>query len=180
MKSHTFAQFVKVEGDDPATAQIETRTISWLPSRFGETLKLSVLAVKGKNFSLDDTLKFADRLGTTVKHWDPVEIDETTYVRAINQIDRLNAGGVRYKMYNSAPNAVVSQSTYGVSHCIHAVGDVCERIPTGISRGFEAGAMIHELFARNGKTTTAPAWLYEVAARTPEAAGRPTMMVAGH
>jgi hypothetical protein len=177
MKSHTFAQFIKVAGDDPATARLETRTISWLPARFAESLRLSVVAVRGKNFPLDETLKFARQLGTSVKHFDPVEIDAATYDRAIAQIQRLESGAVRYKMYNSAPDAVVSQSTGGVSHCIHAVGDVCGRIPTGIARGFEAGQIIHDHFAKHGKSSAAPAWLSDLAARTPETASPPTMLV---
>jgi hypothetical protein len=180
MKSHTFAQFIKVNGDDPATAKLETRTISWLPARFAESFRLTVIAVPGKNFTLAETMKFAEHLGTTVKHFEPIEIDAATYEQAVHQIERLNAGGVRYKMYNSSSDSVVSQSTGGVSHCIHAVGDVCGRIPTGVARGFEAGGIIHDHIAKHGKTSQAPAWLYEVAARTPETIDRPAMIAASN
>jgi len=179
MKSHTFGQFIKVSGDDPAKAKLETRTISWLPARFAESLRLTVIAVPGKNFTLAETMQFAERLGTTVKHFDPVEIDAATYDRAIAQIERLNAGGVRYKMYNSSPDSVVTQSTAGVSHCIHAVGDVVGRIPTGIARGFEAGEIIRDHIASHvklDKTSKAPAWLYDVAAHTAETLDRPAML----
>jgi hypothetical protein len=175
MKSHTFAQFVKVNGDDPAKARVETHTISWLPARFAESLRLSVVAVKGKNFSLADTFRFAEQLGTTVKHWDPIEIDAATYQAALNQIDRLDGGSVKYKMYNSSPDSVVAQSTEGVSHCIHAVGDVVGRINTGINRGFDAGEIINRHFLAKAKGP-APQWVYEVAARADHTADRPVLL----
>jgi hypothetical protein len=176
MKSHTFGQFVKVIGDEPAAARVETHTISWLPARFAESLRLSVVGVKGKNFSLEDTLRFAERLGTTVKHWEPVEIDAATYQAALKQIAKLESGAVKYKMYNSSPDSVVAQSTEGVSHCIHAVGDVVGRVNTGINRGFDAGEIIHQLFARNAKNSAAPEWVYQVAARADHTADRPVLL----
>jgi len=175
MKSHTFAQFVRVIGDDPARARVETHTISWLPARFAESLRLSVIAVKGKNFSLDDTFRFAERLGTTVKRWDPIEIDAATYQAAVNQIAKLQSGAVKYKMYNSSPDSVIAQSTEGVSHCIHAVGDVVGRINTGINRGFDAGEIIHQHFLAQAKGP-APEWVYAIAARADRTADRPVLL----
>jgi hypothetical protein len=180
MMSHTFAQFVEVIGDDPARAHVETHTISWLPARFAESLRLSVVAVKGKNFSLDDTFEFARRLGTTVKHWEPVEIDSATYRAALAQIDKLNSGSIKYKMYNSSPDSVIGQSTAGVSHCIHAVGDVVGRVNTGIARGFDAGEIIHHHFAAHAKSTAAPDWVYVVAARADSVADRPVQLASAN
>jgi len=174
LKTHTFATFVRV----PATARslagasptdVDVHTISWLPAKFGETLKLGIFATKGKNYSLGETLEFARRLKTEVRHWGPYEIDAAMYADALKQIARLNSGDVKYKIYNSAQNTLIKTKTKDVSHCIDAVGDVAGALRSGTARGFATGALLVKHFEKHLVSPQPVHGLYDLVLKSPEA-----------
>jgi len=133
--SHTFATFVKSDGDS-----FEAHTISWLPRsldirvlrRFGEP---------GANFGLKETLEVAAGVGARIYEWGPFEIKPELYKRALRQIDTLNSGRILYKAVDA------NWRGNGASNCIHAVADVdTDRgfLKVGREYGAAASAMVAE------------------------------------
>lgn len=161
LKSHTFATFVKVPGgagDANQPADWNSVTISWLPAKFAETLKLSFFPTAGRNYTLAETLGFAERLGARVRHWGPIEIDRELYDAAERQAERLASGQVRYKLYDSSKQGVLGGKS-NVLHCIDAVGNIAGPLQSGTARGFAAGERVVEHFRSHAKGGKAPAWL---------------------
>jgi hypothetical protein len=160
-KTHTWATFVKVGPEDgPKTLPaLERHTISWLPTEFPQTLRMSLVASPGRNYSLSETLHLAARQGLPVRHWGPYEIDESLYVRALSQVAFLNSGRVRYKLVEPIRRRRAFLRTGGALHCTHAVTDLHGFVVTGFARGYAAGSLAAELFADDLRGSD-PNWLF--------------------
>jgi hypothetical protein len=121
VKSHSFASFYRVE-QGKKTERID---ISWLPIG-GEPSLLEIAA--GKNFSLEETLQIARRIGSPVTRFGPYPASAALWKKAGAQGKRLRSGRVRYKMLDRAmrPEAV---------NCLHALTDIAGFLETGTLRG---------------------------------------------
>lgn len=115
--SHTFCTFVKAEAGDANNPQAEPKftaqTISWLPVG-GDVRILRLRPERGRNFSLDETLKLARSTGQHVASWGPYEVSADVYNGLVRQKARLDAGGVGYK-------ALDGRFGGSAMNCIHAV-----------------------------------------------------------
>jgi hypothetical protein len=119
--THSFATFIRLTGDlcQPASAQLEAFTISWLP----QTMEVRVFAFRpecGANFDLPTTLNWACDDGQRISFWGPFQIDKCLYDRALWKFGQLNSGSVQYKAVDTGYNSAE------VSNCIHAVADVVQ------------------------------------------------------
>jgi hypothetical protein len=117
--THTFATFVKVTGNEavPSGFQIESHTISWMPS----TLDIKVHRLFpecGTNLELDTTLRWASSNCLRISMWGPFQIDRELYDLALCRIGHLQSGQVSYKAADSGYPAAT------VSNCTHAVSDI--------------------------------------------------------
>ncbi|RUP00543.1 hypothetical protein [Hyphomicrobium sp.] len=125
--AHTFTSFYS--GDDLARGVVKPSTISWLPA----TGSVQVLgSERGRNFSLDETLRMACEARRKVQSWGPFEVTTELYQRAQQRIALLMSGTVRYSMLNQD----------GIN-CIKAAGDITpEPFDTGILWGEAASAAV--------------------------------------
>lgn len=178
-KSHTFATFVKASNldasaEDARQAHFETRTISWLPAKFADTLRLSFFPTAGRNFTLGETLKFAERLDVQVRHWGPLEIDADLYRQAVRRSEQLASGDVRYQVYDSSKPR--TKRAANVAHCIDAVAEPAGTLTLGTVRGFAAGEQVVEHFRPHVKQTETPAWLFDAVMRAADAGRTDTLL----
>ena len=180
LKSHTFATFVKASNLDDAAGEVnqagfESRTISWLPAKFANTLRLSFFPTAGKNFTLSETLKFAEKLDVHVKHWGPLEIDANLYEQAVRRSEQLASGDVRYQVYDSSKPR--TKRAANVVHCIDAVAETAGKLTLGTVRGFAAGEQVVEHFRPHVKNAETPAWLYDAVVREDQTASQPDTLL---
>ena len=127
--SHTFATFIEID----QFGKRKISTISWLPEDFKKNYKLCVFkgqlwpiegmneckAVRGKNYSLDETLGFAARGKRKVGMWGPYEIQKTLYQQAQNRIKVLESNSIMY----AADDRYTRKQGVAVN-CLHAVSDL--------------------------------------------------------
>ena len=112
--AHTFATFVK-RCEGPNGVQLEVRTISWLPA--SEKIRTHALRPEaGRNFALDETIRFVQNDRQRVSLWGPYEIRPELFEMAGRQIEQLNAGRIRYKANDGL------YRSDDATNCIHAVG----------------------------------------------------------
>src|SRR5436190_1465 len=81
--SHTFATFSRL-----SMGTLHHRTISWMPA----TLLLEPLrfwAQAGRNLTLDETVRLAQRLQARVMSWGPFECTRELHDLAMKKIERL-------------------------------------------------------------------------------------------
>src|SRR5262245_42115176 len=93
--AHTFATFVQI-GKAGGKERIETQTISWLPQSMKIAPKLRPEA--GRNVSLPETLKWVEAQGERVIAWGPFQVKKELYDLAQAQVQRLEKGGIGYRM----------------------------------------------------------------------------------
>ncbi len=119
--SHTFATFVRVryDGAQPCHPVMEAYTISWLPANL-KIRDAALLPEPGHNFGLLESLQVAAEDHQRTSLWGPYQIDPDLYNRALQQIQLLQSGQVRYKAVDTG------WSTDRVSNCIHAVSSIAE------------------------------------------------------
>jgi hypothetical protein len=121
--SHTFATFVRATwpGNGPCTKapRLEARTISWLPAN-GKIRTAALLPEEGRNYRLDETLRYVLGNDERVSLWGPYRIDPEVYGLAVRQADYLESGEVLYKSIDAFHRSC------RVSNCIHAVSTVVE------------------------------------------------------
>jgi hypothetical protein len=121
--SHTFATFVRATwpGNGPCRAapRLEAHTISWLPAN-GRIRTAALLPEEGRNYGLDETLRYVLANDERVSLWGPYRVDPELYGLALQQIDVLDSGEVLYKSIDSF------RRSCRVSNCIHAVATVVE------------------------------------------------------
>jgi hypothetical protein len=117
--AHSFATFVRVrhDGPEPGVPVIEAHTVSWL-ARDLEPRTFELLPEPGHNFDLHTTIKFVLGDCQRLSLWGPYQIDPELYFRALNQINLLQSGQVRWKAIDSG------FPTNRVSNCIHAIGSI--------------------------------------------------------
>lgn len=119
--SHTFATFVKVawpgDGPCPPAPIVEHHTISWTPQN-GIVRVNALLPECGRNYSLPETLAWAQANCMRTSMWGPYRCCPSLYCGAKKQLRLLNSGQVRYKA-----NDVFCDSEK-VSNCIHAAAGV--------------------------------------------------------
>jgi hypothetical protein len=163
MKSHTFATFVKATGNAATKYSWEAYDVSWLPAKFADTLKLSFFPTAGKNFSVADTLKFAHRLGVEVRTVGPIEIDAELFAAAVRQTEKLAAGSIRYKLYDSSKGGVLGAKG-NVLHCIDAIGNIAGDMHSGSVRGHASAERLVAHFQPHVKSQNVPAWVAEAVA----------------
>jgi hypothetical protein len=117
--SHTFATFVRATGRGPCAEAyaLEFFTISWLPET-GEIRVAALLAERGRNLDLGETLRWVAGTGQRVSLWGPYQIDRELYDRALAQAGGLESGAVCYKAVDTG------YPGDRACNCIHAVGGV--------------------------------------------------------
>ncbi len=108
--SHTFATFVRVLPN----GGVQQATISWLPAA-GDVRPFAVQAEPGRNFSLEETLRWCTERRMVVAAWGPYQIEPRLWDGAVWQKGRLESGQVEYKAFDyGSPEG-------RVSNCVHAV-----------------------------------------------------------
>lgn len=117
--THTWATVVKLtgEGTDLDRYQMEVHTCSWLPA----TLDVKVWRLrpeKGVNLDLHCTIATMLKNREEVSEWGPYEIRQQGYEKALQQIQRLDSGVVRYRAVDG-----LSKSR-NISNCFHAISDL--------------------------------------------------------
>ena len=121
--SHSFATFVRVtwpgDGPCPPLAHMESHTISWLPENM-IVRTLALFAEPGKNFDLHTTLRYVLDSDERVSLWGPYEIAPKLYQGALDQINLLESGQVRYKANDTG------RFSDRVTNCIHAIGGIMQ------------------------------------------------------
>jgi hypothetical protein len=134
--THSFAVFIRATSADEREARCESFTISWMPA--SGVIRLLAAPEPGKNYTLKETLDWAERLGLRTKSWGPFEISKEIYDRAVDQKNRLEGGAVRYKAIDRRfrPDTALN--------CIHALSDLIPGglLNTGSAAGEAATAMI--------------------------------------
>ena len=158
--SHTFAVFVKATDEGVVTrdTQIESHTISWMPS----TMTLQPIRrepVPGVNISLSDSLEWAKSAGSRVTVWGPYLVKKELYDMAVAQEERLNTIPFGHILLDPRHRGKTA------SNCIHAVSDLDTTQPaleTGTVHGNEASEMVVEHFRRYIIPSQEPVeWLIE-------------------
>jgi len=136
--SHTWATFARISQPNSASsAQVqgttapEVFTISWLPATMN-VVPLRLAPEVGRNYTLEETISWARSVASPVVAFGPVEISKSIFVRARQQYNLLNQGGVSYRALDSG-----RRETNAIN-CMHAVSDVAPgpRLVTGTSRGY--------------------------------------------
>lgn len=158
--SHTFAVFVKVKEQGVASrdAQIESHTISWMPS----SLTLQPMRrepIPGVNLSLIDSLEWARSAGSRVKVWGPFRVKKELYDMAAVQEERLNKTPLGHIVLDTKHRRKTG------FNCIHAVSDLDNTQPaleTGTAHGNEASQMVVDHFRQYVIPSQEPGdWLIE-------------------
>jgi hypothetical protein len=134
LHAHTFALATHTTAD----GEQERLTISWQPTgnwRSG--------AQPGRNWSLDETLTYAARIGARVV-WQPViEVDAATWLRFHERVLLLESGQILYI-------AVEEGLRPGCLNCIGAVISIHgPRPPTGLRYGHRGSRTAHEHLRRH-------------------------------
>jgi hypothetical protein len=148
--SHSFATFVHatIPADAPErTAVTEQIDISWLPARFGGTVCVDLLhlrcpAVTGHNYSLAETLSFAENEHLTVGVWGPVEVRKDLFDRAKAQQAYLESGATGYVANDTGLHLPAYNHRGGALNCIHAVSDLAFFDRTGLNWGLDASRIV--------------------------------------
>jgi hypothetical protein len=111
---HTWATWVKATPTGAGPVMLESFTISWLPPD-GVVHPWRLRSSPGHNFTLDETLAIMARVNSQVSVWGPFEVDANRYALACQQAATLEAGGVRFRSFDSLGR------NRAVMHCVHAV-----------------------------------------------------------
>jgi len=138
--SHTFATFVKATGagSDKGQYHLEQHTISWLPASRDIRL-LRLRPEPGKNFSSEETLRWARSLNVRISMLGPYQIQKELYERAVRQVQRLNQGKIAFKAIDGRFRPDVA------SNCFHAIADIDTDnglLDTGVAHGDAASTMV--------------------------------------
>jgi hypothetical protein len=134
--SHTWATFVKSARNESEKPTLdESITISWMPASGVIPL---VFAVRGRNYSLKESLDWARERNSRVAAWGPISIRKELYDLASQRKDVLESGELAFKMLDAPVRP--DRGT----NCIHAVSDMVpgEMLETGLARGEDATRMV--------------------------------------
>ncbi len=133
--AHTFYTFVKVS---PSGEQSWT-TISWMPADFDKTRKIDIFttiadaaggnkfpAVDGKNFTLEETLGFANdaklKVQITKSYNGIIRISKELYDSEINRFNELKEGKIKY-LAQDFETRFLEPGAKAIN-CMHAVSDL--------------------------------------------------------
>ena len=116
--THTWATFVKAEGEGPdlSTYRLTENTISWLPA----TMEVHVWdprPERGVNLALHPTLQAMYANNEHVTLWGPFVIRRELYERSLRISQILASGAAEYRAISNSYDLLVSD-------CIHAVAAV--------------------------------------------------------
>ena len=121
--SHSFATFLKTETADVAGGPgqpVESFTISWMPA--SGTLRILGGPVQGRNFTLQESLAWANQRGLPTRTWGPFEIAQKLYDRAAKQKRRLESGAVAYKLLDRLGGAqAIGPILVGMAQPVHVL-----------------------------------------------------------
>jgi hypothetical protein len=140
--AHTYARFTEEIGVEI----VRDLVISWLP-RDGQINPLG-RPEPGKNYSLDETVAWLDRAGSS-NRWssNKTEIEPRLFESAIERVGELSRGSIQYVMADNP-----FSRPHRASNCIHAVSDLAaalERLGTartGILHGNDASRFVYHYF----------------------------------
>lgn len=157
--SHTFATFVKETTVGNGKPALEQKTISWIPADYAEVLTIDhTKTVKGKNFTLDETLSAVARANAKwrdagdptrmeVKSYGAYPLTKENFDKAGERIKALESGKIAYKMIDiRSRNRIKNEAV----NCIHSVSDIIPGLGTGTSRGYLATEKVRDHFAAHG------------------------------
>ena len=135
-KSHTFATFVKAEGD-----RFESHTLSWMPRMLTPRIFWRK-PEPGVNLGLAESLQLAKSVGAGVTMWGPYRVNKELFDMAVAQEARLNSGAILYVVLDDEFRGTAS-------NCIHAVSnlDTTQRgLETGLMFGNDASEVVVKHF----------------------------------
>src|SRR6185437_11165611 len=149
--SHSFATLVhtiETPGQEP---QLETHTISWLPST-GDIRPLSRSVEPARNFSLQETLDLVLKDRQSVQMWGPFEVWHGFAYRYQTQKEFLDSGAIGYQCNDSIGEA----RTGNGCDCFHAISDMDPVYPRWryplVEYGFAASGNLVRRFMRSPVT----------------------------
>jgi hypothetical protein len=139
--SHTFATFTEQNAQSGGPV---ARSISWLP-RDGNINPFGPPEV-GRNYSLDETLAWLDKAGSTMRWESPeAEIEQRLFDSAMERIQEFGGGTLQYVMIDN-----FAWRPHKASNCIHAITDLSLCLAelgmpfTGILHGIEASRFVYQ------------------------------------
>ena len=141
--SHTFASVVHVG------ATVDIATISWLPLAFDGKVCVDLLHLRcpvetGKNYSLEETLTWAQSEGLYVGMWGPFEVNADLWNRVNSQIAYLDSGATDYVANDLGMHLASFRHNGGAVNCIHAVSDSIYFESTGLNWGLDGSKIVLE------------------------------------
>jgi len=114
---HTFALFY--ETTEETNQIISSSHISWLPATSPADVEVFAKTVKGKNYSLQETLNFAIKNNKKLMFKGPFIIKKSLFDKALKQEKKLNSGSISYKVLDTKRKG--NKQRY---HCVYAVSDI--------------------------------------------------------
>jgi hypothetical protein len=134
--SHSFATFVHLTPE----RRLEAFTISWMP-RSGEVRLLRFEPEDGRNWTLQETLRFCDANAMEVASWGPYQIHPDLWHRALWQWQRLERGEVVYKAYDcGSPDGTVSNCVHALEQLTRPPGQVQPQVIVAPANWGESGS----------------------------------------
>lgn len=148
--SHTFATFLRADFDGPGTANgriVDQVDISWLPERFTGSVCVDALHLRcppetGHNYSLNQTLGFAQAGRLRVAMWGPYEITGALFDRAKDQERYLDSGKSQYVANDLFLHRRAYDRRGGALNCMHAVSDIAFFDRTGLNWGVRGSKIV--------------------------------------
>lgn len=129
---HTFALFY--EFDDNKKIITKSSHISWLPATSPADVEVFSKSVKGKNYSLHETIKFALNNEKKLYYKGPYIIKKDLFTKAQAQVEKLDSGSIEYKVLWTKREG--GDKTF---HCVYAISDL------QVDKGLMSNGMSHTL-----------------------------------
>lgn len=153
--SHIFARFMELEGgfDGNTGKGIKSLDISWLPQDFPQTLSLGfwLFSTPGKNYSFEESLELAKRVGSKVKCSEVIPTTEKNYLLAKERIELLNSGRIRYQaLVPFEHKNAVGKDARGATNCIYSIADLHPYFDHGTTHGWKSATLVTEYLSENG------------------------------
>jgi hypothetical protein len=114
---HTFALFY--EKSDKTRVITNSSHISWLPKSSPSDVEVFSKSVKGKNYSLAETFRFAIQHEKKIYYKGPFKIKKELFTKAQAQQEKLESGSVKYKVLWTEREG--KELTF---HCVYAISDL--------------------------------------------------------
>jgi hypothetical protein len=157
-RSHTFAVFVRADGNGTNSSRTEVHCISWMPKSLS-IQPLHMLPEPGVNLDLRATLDWAKSVRSRVSMWGPIAIRKDLFDKAVARQQQLESGVIEYLCVDRRYRGELA------SNCIHAVSDLDRDEPsldTGANRGRAASEMVVSHFQSHFLKGSPPAdWIVD-------------------